>query len=100
MKKLKTLALPLERFTTGTIIDNNNATVATITLCSTEGTDGIQLYIEQPSDRHYLYFVLTNGTLEVRITLLQTLMYCTCVQLRELYRYQQLRILLMRSNEL
>jgi hypothetical protein len=34
---------------TGTIIDNDAPTVATITPASaTEGTDGIQLYIEQP----------------------------------------------------
>jgi hypothetical protein len=70
--------LPLNCFTTGTIIDNNNATVATITLWLLKELMVFNFTLSNPSDRHYLYLVLTNGTLEVQITLLQTLMYCTC----------------------
>jgi hypothetical protein len=72
VKWTKLSALLMELFRTGTIIDNNAPTVATITPASaTEGSDVVfDFTLSNPSAVDTYTFVLTMVRLEVRITLL------------------------------
>jgi hypothetical protein len=74
LMKWRNFALHWNVSATGTIIDNNNApTVATITLRLPKECCCVYLQLSNPSVDTSYTFVLTNGTLEVRITRLLTL---------------------------